>query len=182
MTVTRRKLSVDEFRRAFETGVYSPDERLELLQGEVWVMTPIGRKHTAAVNRLNTLFNTQLGGRIIVSIQNGLALSPRDLPQPDVVLLRWRDDYYAGKDVEAADALLVVEVADSTLTSDRTVKLPLYAAAGVPEVWIVNLQDDVTEISSEPAEDAYRHTRTVPFGTAFAPQAFPEQEQIWLDG
>ena len=182
MTVTRRKHTVAEFRRAYEVGVFAPDERLELLLGEIYVMEPIRHRDMVMVNRLNDLFQQNLRRQVIVSVRNPLVLSPADLPRPDIALLGWRDDLYAGKEAAGSDAVLVVEVADSTVASDRTIKLPLYAAAGVPEVWIVNLREDVAEIHRKPEAGTYGEARTVPFGAAFAPLAFPECSQTWLDG
>ena len=181
MTLTRRRHTVDEFRKAFEAGVYAPDERLELLAGEVHVMTPIGRRHMDAVNGLNTLFHDHLVGKVVISVQNPLPLWSRSLPQPDLVLLHRRDHLYRGRDIHPTDVLLVVEVADSSLLTDRAIKLPLYADAGVPEVWIVNLQANTTEVYRAPAAGTYTDTNVFPFGTPFAPEIFPSHQEVWLE-
>jgi hypothetical protein len=139
VSLPRRPFSTQEFHSMIEAGVFGVDDRLELIGGEVVEMAPIGHRHAASVRKLNRLFQ-QVGDRGVVDVQNPLTVSDRDDFYPDLVLLKPREDLYAGVIPRATDALLVVEVADTTLAFDRAVKLPRYAAAGVSEVWLVDLE------------------------------------------
>lgn len=134
-----------------EAHVFARDARLELMEGEIVEMAPIGCAHAAVVNTLDTLLH-EAAPRAIVSVQNSLLLSERSAPQPDVVLLRPRADRYFTSHPVAADALLVVEVADSTLEYDLEVKRPLYARAGVAELWIVDIARRVVHVFREPVQ------------------------------
>ena len=123
-------------------------------------MAPLGLLHEVCVTRLTTLLVQKTAGRAIVWPQNYSIRLPgsNSRPEPDVTLLRWRDDYYANARPTPQDVLLVIEVAESSVQRDRTVKGPLYAEAGIPEYWIVNLQDSVIEVYSDPIEGAYKQT------------------------
>jgi Uma2 family endonuclease len=152
-------ISVDEYERMGEVGIFPPDARLELLEGGIYEMSPIGSRHAACVKFLSNLLSRQLGDKLIVSTQDPIRLDDFSEPQPDVALLRWRDDYYRHAHPQPADVLLVIEVADTTLESDRRYKLPLYAKAGIAEAWLVNLPEESIELYAEPADGAYRITK-----------------------
>jgi len=137
----RHRLTVAQYHRMADAGVLERDARVELVEGEIADMAPIGSRHAAAVNRLTRAFIAAVGARAIVSVQNPIRLGDRSEPQPDLALLRPRADFYASAAPTAADALLVVEVAQASAAYDRQVKVPLYAQHGVPEVWIVDLDD-----------------------------------------
>ena len=137
---TKKLFTVDEYYRMAEAGILGAEDRVELIDGEIIQMSAIGHRHLGCVNRANTLFIESFGRRAVVSPQNPILLSIWTEPQPDLVVLKSRKDFYASKKPEPADALLVVEVADTSLSYDRDVKLPRYAAAGVPEVWIEDLK------------------------------------------
>src|ERR1700693_2617526 len=119
-----------------DAGVFEEDDRLELLDGEIIQMNPVGRRHVATVNRLNRLFARVFGDRVLLSVQNPIVLGPRTEPQPDMVLLRPRDDDYVGALPTSTDASLVVEVADTTLRYDTTRKLAAYARDGILAFWV----------------------------------------------
>ena len=157
-------------------GILTPEDRVELLEGEVVVMSPIGSRHAACVDRLNRAFfdTGRLAGRALVRVQNPLAVSPRSELRPDLMLLTARDDDYAFGHPEPADVLLLAEVADSSIDYDRRTKLPLYAAAGVREVWLVDLEHDGIEAGTEPAPDGYRVTRRHRLGESLSPAALPD--------
>lgn len=155
----RRRFTVDEYYRMVEAGVLRPDERLELLDGEIMQMSPIGSRHAATVSRLNALFSGAATGQYIVSVQNPVRLSQHSELQPDVALLRYRADYYAAAHPTPADVLLLVEVADTTLVFDRDRKLPRYAESGIAEVWIVDLEQQQIEQCHTPAGAQYRIRR-----------------------
>ena len=176
MTVelTRRLFTADEYHRLAEVGVLASCERVELIDGEIVVMSPIGHRHSRCVAYLNTAFVRGLGDRAVVWPQLSLRLGTRLEPEPDLVLLRPPLDRYAERLPGAPDALLVVEVSDTSLAYDREVKLPRYAAAGVPEAWIVDLEGGVVEVHREPSPDGYRWSRRRGRGEEVAPAAFPD--------
>jgi len=152
-------ITVDEYERMGEAGIFHPDARLELLEGEIYQMSPIGSRHAACVDYLSTLFNRHFGGRVIVRVQNPIRLHDFSEPQPDVALLRPRDDFYRQAHPTPADVLLVIEVADTTVETDRSYKVPLYARAGISEAWLVNLPEERIELFAEPAGAAYQISR-----------------------
>jgi Uma2 family endonuclease len=169
-----RPFTVEEYYRMAEAGILGEDDRVELLDGEIVQMSPIGSRHAACVARLNRKFTRALGERAIVQVQNPLRLSQRSEPQPDLCLLRPRPDYYAGAHPGPGDALLVVEVADTSLEFDRDVKLPLYARAGVPEVWLVDLEGEQVHVFCEPARGSYLSVCELVAGDELVPRALPE--------
>ena len=160
-TVVRRRFSVAEFRRLAESGLAHPDERLELLDGEVVRMSPIGQRHAACVDLASTLAGRQLGAAVIVRVQGPLRLDDETELYPDVALLAPRDDFYRGNMPTGRDALLVVEVADTSLAYDLGTKAPRYGRAGVHTMWVVDLQGGVVEVLSEPSAGGFDLRRTV---------------------
>ncbi len=171
--VAKRWFTVAEYNRMGAAGIFTEDDRVELIEGEIIEMSPIGRRHAACVGRLTNLFSKLLADRAIVWIQNPIVLNDYAEPQPDVALLRRRDDFYERSLPAPGDVLLVVEVADTTLEYDRQIKVPLYARAGTPEVWVVNLPDEQIEVYTRPNGGAYqdvrRHARGEAINSAAAP-------------
>jgi Uma2 family endonuclease len=157
-----------------EAGILTEDDRVELIEGEILVMPPIGEGHFGEVNRFTHLFVQLFGGQAVVHIQNPVRLGLRSEPEPDVVLLRFRDDFYSGKFPEPDDVLLLVEVADSSLTYDRKTKARLYAKAGIQEYWIVDLIHGEIVVHHDPSRTRYREVRSVTSGDSIAPLAFPD--------
>jgi Uma2 family endonuclease len=174
LDVARRLFTVDEYDHLIETGFFGPEERLELVDGEIITMSPIGAPHAACVARLMDLFMTRLGERALVWVQNPVILGVRQEFVPDIVLLRRRDDYYASRRPRPADSLLVIEVADTTFHLDRSVKVPRYAAAGIVEVWLADLQRDIILIYDTPRSDGYASPRTARRGEHLTPVCFPD--------
>ncbi|MDT4955035.1 MAG: hypothetical protein QOJ02_3173 [Acidobacteriota bacterium] len=154
--LAKRWITVDEYERMGEAGIFHPDDRLELLEGGIYEMSPIGSPHAACVDFLIILLTEFARRRFIVRGQNPLRLNDFSEPQPDIALLRWRDDFYRHAHPTPADVLFVIEVADSTVESDRLYKMPLYAKAGIPEAWLVNLPDEKIELYAQPANGAYQ--------------------------
>ena len=155
----RHRLDVDEYHRMAEAGILGEDDRVELIDGELIDMAPISQGHAAMVSRLTEALVLACAGRAIVSPQNPVRLDRSNEPQPDLAVLRRRADFYAtGERPGPADILLLIEVADSSLRYDRTVKLPLYARASVGEVWIVDLKRRVFHAYRTPNGDAYGET------------------------
>jgi Uma2 family endonuclease len=149
-----------------EVGILKEDERVELIDGEVVYMSPIGTRHAACVKRLIALLTEQVGRSAIVGAQDPVQLSEYLEPQPDISLLKYRDDYYAEQAPAAEDILLLIEVADTSLTYDRDLKVPLYASGGVPEVWVVDLTADAVLVRRNPQDGAYTEARTARRGDA----------------
>jgi len=156
-----------------ETGILERDDHLELVEGEIIRMSPIGSRHAACVRRLTALFAQRLGARACVSVQNPVVLGRHSELQPDVAILRPRADAYAEHHPGPADILLIVEVIDSSGNYDRGTKLPLYARARLPEVWLVDLPQATIDIYRAPSLRGYRDHRNALRGERLSPLAFP---------
>jgi Uma2 family endonuclease len=173
--LTRRRFTVEEYHRMGEAGILPEDNRLELINGDIVVGEPIGAYHAGTVVRLNRLWTSHVGDRAMVSIQNPVQFPREDTElQPDVMLLRPREDFYTTAHPQAADVLLLIEVADTTLRLDRQVKIPLYARVGVQEVWLLDLTTQRLEVCREPLGDRYSSVRTLGRGQRVSPAAFPD--------
>lgn len=172
--VRRREFTVDEYEQMGRVGILSEDDRVELLDGEIVEMQPIGPSHAGHVNRLTELFVSRLAGRATVIVQNPLRLDRRSEPQPDLTIARPRADFYSNAHPAPEDALLVIEVADSSLRVDREVKVPLYAKASIAELWIVDLAAEELEAYREPSGSGYATTTRLRRGDSIAPLSFPD--------
>lgn len=174
LEVKRRRFTVADLLRLAEIGFLADDERIELIEGEIVEMSPISEGHASTVMRLVWLFSRVFGQRALLNVQNPIQLDEVTLPQPNVALLRPRDDFYSQRHPGPADILLLIEISDTTLAYDRRVKTALYNAAGVIEYWIINLPDHVIEVYREPRPDGYRTmTRYAP-GETLSPLAFAD--------
>ncbi len=175
-TVIHHQFTVHEYDKMIETGIIDENDAVELIRGEIVRKMPIGRLHGATVKRLNQLLVTRLAGRAIVSVQDPVVLAQSE-PEPDIALLIPRDDFYAGAKPTGGDALLVIEVSESSLEYDREIKLPLYAQAGIDEVWIVNLGNSQIETFRQPQADGnYQSHRIYTRNEALCPAAFSDVE------
>ena len=152
----RHRWTVAEYHRMAEVGLLNEDSRVELIDGEIIEMAPIGSSHGGNVNRFIRLFSKVVGDKAIIAAQNPVVLSGYAEPQPDLAILRWREDDYEQSNPHPEDVLLLIEVSDSTLKYDRDVKVPLYANHGIPEVWLLDLQRKQLEIYHDPAHGQYR--------------------------
>lgn len=172
-TPIRHKLSVEDYHKLGEVGVLTEDSRVELIEGDLIDMAPIGGPHMRLVNRLTRLLVPAVGDLGVISIQNPVTLPPRSEPQPDVAILK------PGMDSDAAvvpgpdDVLLLIEVADTTLFYDRNTKLKLYASAGIVESWIVNLPSRCVEVYRELTADGYSRKLELGSGDTISPLALP---------
>lgn len=172
--IERYRLTSAIFHEMVEKGILSEDDRLELIEGELVTMSPIGPEHMGVVNQIAQILIRQLEQRSIVSIQGPIALDEFSEPQPDLALLSPRDDYYKHFLPRPADVALVIEVADSSLAYDRAIMMPLYARAGVPEAWIVNLIERWIEVYRDPSPAGYTTLLKILSGKSIAPQAFDD--------
>ena len=168
-----RKFTVDEYYRMAAAGILQPDERVELVEGEIIVMPPIGDLHAMEVRQATRVLYKSVSDSLIVSVQNPVRLGASFEPQPDVALLRFRNDNYLSHPT-ASDILLVIEVSDSSLSYDRTTKIPAYASAMVAECWLLNLPDDCVEEFALPGPDGYRQHSVHHRGERITPVALPD--------
>jgi len=171
--VARRKLSVAEYHRMGEAGILTEDDRVELIEGELIAMSPIGSDHSGTVNSLTRLLVLAVGDRGVVAVQNPVRLDDYSEPQPDFAVLKPRADDYRRATPVPADVLLIVEVADSSLAYDRTVKRALYASHGIPEFWIVNLGAGAVEVHRQPRGAQYESVSRVGRGGMLEPALLP---------
>lgn len=144
--LSRRRFDVDEYHGMARAGILHEDDHVELIDGELVEMPAVGSRHISCVGRLNRLLVQALGDRAFVTVQSPVRLDRYSEPEPDVAILRPRADDYASETAGPDDTFLLIEVADSSLPIDREVKLPLYAAAGIREVWIVDLTTETVEV------------------------------------
>ncbi|MFH1744207.1 MAG: Uma2 family endonuclease [bacterium] len=174
--ILRRLFTVEDYHRMGEAGILSEDDRVELLEGEIVQMTPIGSKHAGCVNRLAQLFFEKVARRAIVTVQNPGRLGEYSEPQPDLMLARTRPDFYADAHPKPEEVLLVIEVSDTSADFDRKVKILLYAQAGIPEVWLADLPAECIEVYRKPSSHGYEEVNRFQRGETFSVQAFPDIE------
>lgn len=168
-----RPFTVEEYHRMAQAGILGEDDRVELINGQIVQMNAIGSYHAAVVDRLTALLTSTTAGRAIVRVQNPVRLGDLSEPEPDLALLRPRVDYYRDAHPGPTDVFLLIEVADSSLDYDRATKAVLYAAAGVLETWIVDLEHGHVETLRNPAADGYALRLVVPSGGEVSPLALP---------
>ncbi|BCV20804.1 Uma2 family endonuclease [Moorella sp. Hama-1] len=171
--VARRRFTVDEYYQMARAGILGEDDRVELIEGEIIEMVPIGTRHAACIRRLLHIFSTKIGDNALVDTQNPLRLGQKSEPQPDLMLLKLRDDYYATSHPRPEDVLLLVEVADTSVAYDREVKINLYARGKIGEVWLVNLQTHQVTAYRLPSPSGYIEAKEYERDDHIAPLAFP---------
>ncbi len=162
--VAKRLITVDEYYRMAKAGILTENDRVELINGEIIQMAPIGSKHAAAVNRFSNLLKELLARKVIVSVQNPIKINELNEPEPDITILRNRDDFYEDDHPTADDVLIVIEISDTTIAYDREIKLPVYAKAGIPEFWLVNLHRQELEVHNSPSLDVYKKREIIKHG------------------
>ena len=172
-------LTTQQYHLMHEAGVFPHGDRLELINGEIKTMSPIGRKHVACIIRLVKLFEKKLGDRFMISAQNSVRLNNHSEPQPDIAILKWRDDFYIEALPTPDDILLIIEVADSTIAYDREIKAPLYAAAGIPEMWLFDVNKKAIEGYSQPSANGYKLIRRYDESDTLSMLAFPDVTFNW---
>jgi Uma2 family endonuclease len=156
-SLPRHRWTVADFDRMLGSGLLEETDRVELIEGELIDMAPVWSRHAYTVDSIARMLQRLVGSRYLVRVQNPLRLGESSEPQPDIAVVR--DRSYAAAHPEAADVLLLIEVADTTLEFDRDIKLPLYARHGIPECWLIDVAGSQLSIHREPAEGEYRHIR-----------------------
>ena len=154
----RHLVTAQEYLRMGETGVFAPDARLELIDGEIFEMAPIGPPHAGAVITLSRLLILRAGEQAAVSVQLPVIAGELSVPQPDFALLKPRRDDYSTAHPQRGDVLLAIEISDTTLRTDLRIKVPLYARAGIPEYWVVDVKERAVHVFREPGLEGYRKT------------------------
>jgi len=157
----RHRITVDEYHRMAEVGLLAPDARVELIEGEIIDMSPLGTRHMSVVDRLSRLFVFAAGEGAIVRVGGSVRLGRMSEPQPDLLILKPRADFYSDEFATGNETFLAIEVSDTSLRYDREIKVPLFARHGVPEAWIVDLQHEQLLVFAEPGDGAYRQHRVV---------------------
>jgi Uma2 family endonuclease len=170
----RRRFTADEYERMIEVGILRKEERVELLEGEVFCMAAIGPRHQECVDRTTHWFRLHLPDNAILRVQGSFRQSETFEPQPDILILRYRDDFYRSRLPNPEDVLLLIEVADSSLAYDRNTKSRWYASANIREFWIEDVKGDCIHVFRSPSGDRYRDVFTARRGETIAPLAFPE--------
>lgn len=170
----KRRFDANEYQRMGQAGILTEDDRVELINGEIITMTPIGPRHNAAVSRATRALVEAVGDHAIVLVQGSVRLDQSSEPQPDVVLLRAEPDFYATRLAGPDEILLIIEMAESSADYDSEVKSSLYAAAGVREYWLANLTTRIVTCFSAPAKGAYQRQQEHREGESIAPAALPD--------
>jgi Uma2 family endonuclease len=173
------KFTTQQYHLMHEAGVFAEGDRLELINGEITKMSPIGRKHAACINRLVRSFTKKLGAQIVLSVQNSIRMDDNSQPQPDLAILKLRNDFYEEGLPTPSDILLIIEVSDSTITYDRDVKMPLYAAAGIPEMWLFDVNKKAIEGYSLPSPSGYKQMRRYEANDTLEMITFPDVIFNW---
>ena len=167
-TVRRHLVSLEEFDRMVEAGVFETDTRVELIRGDIVDMSPVGDRNVGTVMLLDSLLQARVGKAALVLVQSPVRMPDDTKPYPDLCLLKWRSDYYIKNGPTSNDLLLVIEVSDSSLDYDLSTKKIVYAEASVPMYWVIDLRHNVIQIFEDPANDGYQQSRTVRRGEALA--------------
>jgi len=179
-TIARKLFTVDEYHQMWEMGLFPEDKRFELIRGEILEMPTARPSHSGSVNRLNRLFTSRLGESVIVSVQNPSSIDDHSEPAPDLALVKPRGDFYTSGHPVPEDILLVIEISHMTLRFDTKIKAPLYAEAGIPEYWIVNILQNALEVRTEPVSGRYRNHQILRHGQTVSLCSLPDVS-FWVD-
>lgn len=172
--ITKRLFDVEEYHRMAQAGILSEDDRVELIDGEILAMTPIGSRHNAAVDRANRALVMAVGAQAIVRVLGSVRLGRFNEPEPDIVLLRPQADFYASHLPGPSDIFLIIEIAESSLDYDREVKTRIYAQAAVQEYWLVDLGARLVSRYAEPRDGIYQRRAEGRPGESMAPVTLPQ--------
>jgi Uma2 family endonuclease len=167
-------LNINQYHQMIEHGIFTENDKIELIKGELISMSPVGIKHAFVVRRLTALLSQKFGDRSIIDIQNPILLDDNSEPEPDVVVLKPRDDFYQFQLPRPDDLLLIIEVSDTTLKYDRTVKIPLYSEAKIREIWIIDINSECVEIYRYANTEGYDQMQRYRLGETLSILAFPD--------
>lgn len=176
LSLITRKFTVEEYEKMATEGIIKPDEKVELIRGEIIKMSPMGTRHAACIARLTQLLYRKFGDLILLGVQNPIRLNNNSQPEPDLSLLIPRADFYVAAYPCPQDIYLIIEVSDSTLDYDRYTKIPLYAEANIQEVWIINLKEECLEVYRHPLNGSYQAMQKYYRGESIFIESFPEIE------
>jgi Uma2 family endonuclease len=176
LTPHPKKFTRDIYHKMAESAIFQESDRLELIKGEIIEMSPVGLRHASCVKKLNYLLTKKLGDQIILGVQDPIKLNNDSEPQPDLVILKYRPDFYADEHPKPEDILLLIEVSDSSIDYDKNVKIPLYAENKISEVWLVNLNDNCVEIHQKPYQNYYQSIQKLSAINIISLSNFPEVE------
>lgn len=171
--ISRKLFSVEEFQRISDAGIFPPDSRFELIRGEIIEMPNPTRLHSGRVNKLNRVFTIRLGESAIVCIQNPMFIDKMSEPRPDVVICKPLPELFGPFEPEPADVLLLIEISDTSLRYDTKIKSRLYAEAGIPEYWILNIPDEVLQVRTDPSDGEYRRIEDFKRGQSITAKVLP---------
>ena len=174
LQLVRHQFTVKQFHQIAESGILSENERVELIRGEMIDMSPIGTRHSGCVLFLSNLLILLLGGRALINVQNPVELDETSEPKPDIALLKPRPDFYRNSHPQPEDIFLLIEVADTTVKYDREVKIPLYAEANIPEVWLLDVNQEVVEVYRNPLQGVYQDVQKLVKNQILSILAFPD--------
>jgi Uma2 family endonuclease len=172
--VLKRLFTVEQYHRMIETGIIEEGDRVELIRGEIVEMASIGTRHAAGVRRVSEVLRSKLGAAVFIDTQNPVEVDEYSEPQPDIAVLRRREDFYASVHPTPEDVFLLIEVSDSTIRRDHTIKIPLYAEDNIAEAWIVDVNAELVEVYRQPSATGYRSLQTFMRGQTIELLAFPE--------
>ncbi len=157
--VMKRLINVEEYYKMADVGILKPEDRVELINGEIYQMSPIGSRHAATVDHLAMMLNQLFERKVIVRVQNPVRINSNNEPEPDISLLSYRSDFYAAAHPGPAEVLTVIEVAGFSIRFDREVKTPLYASCGIEEYWIIDIDHNWIEVFTNPKDGIYTKTQ-----------------------
>ena len=181
LSLITRKFTVEEYEKMATEGIIKPDEKVELIRGEIIKMSPMGTRHAAGIARLTQLFSRKFGDLILLGVQNPIRLNNNSQPEPDLSLLIPRSDFYVAAYPCPQDIYLIIEVSDSTLDYDRYTKISLYAEANIKEVWIVNLKEECLEVYRHPLQGSYQAIQKYYRGEIIFIESFPAIELTLIE-
>lgn len=172
--ILRKKFTVGQYHQMIESGILTDQDHVELIQGEIIEMSPVGRHHAACVDRLTELLVLTLCRQALIRVQSPILLSDNSEPQPDISILQRREDFYHAGHPTPDNIFTLIEVSDSTIAFDRDVKVPIYAQEQIPEVWLVNLNDTQVECYRQLIANTYQQFQIFNLGETLNIQAFPD--------
>ena len=170
----RHLFTVNDYHVMIDAGILTEDHRVELVRGEIIAMAPIGDLHASCVDRLVDLLIEQLRRRALIRVQSPVRVDEYTEFQPDVMLLERHDDYYSSGPPRPEHVFLMMEVSNTSTQYDRNVKVPIYARAGIQEVWLIDIQAGLLEVFSQPSQEGYASIQTLGSGDSVSPSAFPD--------